>query len=126
MRGGLGGLLAAAVLSVLAWAGWLAWDQEYQVDPATGIASGPYEAWQVVGCVLTLLVAAVAAGLVERPERAAVVVTVPFTVCWAVSAGREDETGLFLVGALLIAGGLYLGSWAVAALSRAVARRATG
>jgi hypothetical protein len=106
------------VLSALAWVGWLAWDDEYQIDPATGIASGPYETWQVVGCVLTLLVAAVLAGAALRPDVAALCVTIPFTVCWAVSAGREDETGLFAAGALFIAVGLFLGSWAVATVTR--------
>ena len=119
-------LVTAAVLSVLAWAGWLGWDSEYQIDPATGVASGPYEAWQVVGCVITLLVAAVVAGLAASPAVAAAWVTVPFTLAWAVSAGRDDETGLFLVGAVLIAGGLYLGSWAVAAVGAAVTRRLAG
>jgi hypothetical protein len=116
-------LLGAALLSVLAWVAWLGWDQEYQVDPATGIASGPYEAWQVVGCVLTLLVAAVVAGVAARAVVAAAWVTVPFTVCWTVSAAREDETGLFAVGALLIAVGLYLGSLAVATAAGVLTRR---
>jgi len=93
------------------------------VDPATGIASGPYEAWQVVGCVLTLLVASVVAGLAARPVVAAGWVTVPFTVCWTVSAARQDETGLFAVGALLIAVGLYLGSLAVATAAGVLTRR---
>jgi len=115
-------LLAAAVLlSALAWVGWLAWDQEYQVDPVTGIASGPYETWQVAGCVLTLLVAAVLAGLARRPVGAAVCVTVPFTVCWTISAAQDDETGLFAAGALFLAVGLLLGSWAVAAVTRRMA-----
>ena len=117
---------AVVVLSVLAWVGWLAWDDEYQVDPGTGISSGPYEAWQVIGCVLTLLVAAVLAGVAARPAVAALAVTVPFTVWWSVSAARSDDTGLFLVGALLIAVGLYLGAWAVAALSGALRPRRRG
>jgi hypothetical protein len=116
------------VLSALAWFGWLAWDHEYQIDPATGIGQGPYEAWQVFGCVLTLLVAAVVAGLAHRPAVAALWVMLPFTVCWTVDAARTDETGLFAVGTLLIAGGLYLGAWGVAGVSgaavRAVGRRA--
>jgi hypothetical protein len=116
-------LLGAALLSVLAWVAWLGWDQEYQVDPATGIASGPYEAWQVVGCVLTLLVAAVVAGVAARAVVAAAWVTVPFTVCWTVSAARGDDTGLFAVGALLIAVGLYLGSLAVATAAGVLTRR---
>ena len=116
-------IAAAVVLSALAWVGWLAWDHEYQVDAATGISSGPYEAWQVQGCVVMLLAAAVLAGLARPAAQAALWVTVPFTACWVVDAARTDESGLYLVGALLIAGGLYLGAWGVAALTRAVARR---
>ncbi|GAA4729789.1 hypothetical protein GCM10023328_05630 [Modestobacter marinus] len=112
------------MLSVLAWAAWLGWDREYQFDPATNTASGPYEEWQVVGCVLTLLAAAVLVGWVRRPLPAAVVVTVPFTLCWTVDAALQDDTGLFLVGALLIAVGLFLGSLLVAVgLGRAPGRR---
>jgi hypothetical protein len=114
-------LAAAVLLSALAWVGWLAWDQEYQLDPVTGVASGPYETWQVAGCVLTLLVAAVLAGLARRPVSAAVWVTVPFTLCWTISAAQDDETGLFAAGALFLAVGLFLGSWVVAAATRRVA-----
>ena len=114
----------AAALSVLAWVAWLAWDREYQYDPATSTTSGPYAEWQVVGCVLTLLAAAVLVGWVQRPLVAALVVTVPFTLCWTVDAALQDETGLFLVGALLIAVGLFLGSLLVAVgLGRAPGRR---
>lgn len=116
-------LAVTAALSVLAWGAWLAWDTEYQLDPVTDTTSGPYQPWQVVGCVLTLLVAAVVAGLAARSAVAAVWVTVPFTVCWAVSASLTDESGLFAVGAVLIAAGLYLGSWGVAAVVGAVPRR---
>ncbi|TYP88080.1 hypothetical protein [Blastococcus xanthinilyticus] len=103
------------VLSVVAWAAWLAWDQEYYLDPATGDPAGPYRAWQVVGSVLTLLVAAALAGWALRAVVAAALVTVPFTVCWTVAAAGQDDTGLFVVGAVLIAVGLFLGSGAVAA-----------
>ncbi|WP_217142278.1 hypothetical protein [Streptomyces sp. AC627_RSS907] len=37
------------------WAGWLGWDQQWDVRP-DGSTSGPYEAWQVVGPVVSLLV----------------------------------------------------------------------
>ncbi|MCZ2805903.1 hypothetical protein O2W18_12370 [Modestobacter sp. VKM Ac-2983] len=118
---------AAAALSVLAWAAWLAWDREYQVDPVTNTTSGPYETWQVAGSVLTLLAAAVLAGWVQRPLVAALVVTVPFTLCWTVDAGLQDETGLFMVGALLIAVGLFLGSLLVAVgVGRVTGRRRLG
>jgi len=47
-------LLLAAVAAALWWA-WMGWDEEYYTDPATG----PYRPWQVIGCVLSLVVVAV-------------------------------------------------------------------
>ena len=108
---------------MLAWAGWLAWDTEYDLDPVTDTTSGPYQPWQVIGCVLTLLAAAVVAGPAARPTVAAVVVTVPFTGAWAVSAALTDDSGLFVVGAVLVAAALCVGTWGVALLTGAVLRR---
>lgn len=48
-------ILATAGASMAMWAAWLGWDQQYDVQP-DGTMTGPYEAWQVIGLVLTLLV----------------------------------------------------------------------
>jgi hypothetical protein len=74
----LGLLLAAATVGTCA--AWPAWDEEYQLDPVTGVSSGPYEAWQVVGCGLTIGVLAVVAGLLQRPGVALGVVPLVLTV----------------------------------------------
>ena len=47
--------LVMAVVSLAMWAAWLGWDQHRDVQP-DGSTTGPYEAWQVIGLVLTLLV----------------------------------------------------------------------
>src|SRR3954465_8316071 len=47
-------ILVSAGVSVAAWAAWLGWDQHRDVHP-DGSTTGPYEAWQVIGLVLTLL-----------------------------------------------------------------------
>ncbi|MEV0901314.1 hypothetical protein [Actinoplanes sp. NPDC049802] len=91
------GALAVAVLSALAWFGWLGWDNEYQAD-----GSGPYQAWQVAGCALTLIVimfGAVQLGVL--PLSAAAAMTLAFTAAFSVTAS-QDTTGLWAVGALLI------------------------
>ncbi|GEA87838.1 hypothetical protein Q760_09400 [Cellulomonas cellasea DSM 20118] len=111
-----------AVLAAACWFAWLAWDTTYQVDPATGAASGPYEAWQVLGCALSLAVVVVL-GTVALGARATVVVTtLAFAVAWSVTAST-DETGLWMVGALLVLVGVAVGSTAVAAVTAAVLRR---
>jgi hypothetical protein len=103
------GTLALGASSAAVWWLWLGHDTEYQIDPVTGIASGPYEAWQVVGCVLTLAVLAFAAGLVARPWIVVPIMTVSFTIAWAAQAS-QDETGLWLVGATMVFVGMALGS----------------
>ena len=118
-------LLAVAVLAAgaaLSYAGWLGWDRRYDTDPVTGAASGPYEAWQVVGCVLTLAVLATAAGLLRRPGLAVAVVPVVFTSLWSRDAARTDDTGLWVVGAVLLACGSLAGVAAVASLADGVRR----
>lgn len=118
----VGGTVAVAVLGVAIWFGWLGWDTEYQVD-AAGNQSGPYEVWQVAGAVVSLvavLVAAVLLGVRKFPAAAAL--TVAFTAAWTVGAASSDDSGLFAVGAVLVFGGMALGSAVVAALA-GLARR---
>src|SRR3954470_22279673 len=82
----LGGL-TVAVLSAGSWLAWMAWDHEYQVDPRTQAVSGPYEAWQVVGCGASLLVLLVAALLLRvRWFVAASAMTVAFTAGWTATS----------------------------------------
>ena len=85
------GLTAAAAVGC--WAGWMGWDRRYDVDAVTGQVSGPYQPWQVVGCVLCLLVVVVAA--VRWLTGWVVIATVPvaFTLAWAVSANTMSPPG---------------------------------
>jgi hypothetical protein len=116
-------VLAAVTVGI--WYGWLGWDTGYQVDSA-GHQSGPYEAWQVAGCVLSLAVVGALASMRVRPWLVAAVMTVAFTVTWSVDAASKDETGLWGVGAMLVLAGMALGSGVVcyaAALTRQMIRR---
>lgn len=105
-RNDLWTVLAVGVAAAATWWAWLGWDSEYQIDPVTGVASGPYEAWQVIGCVLCLAAIAIVGGLLTRPWLAVASMTVTFTAVWSWWAGRSDETGLWLVGAILVFIGL--------------------
>ena len=118
----LGGL-AVAVLSAATWFGWMGWDTEYDIDPVTQSASGPYQAWQVIGCGVTLLVLLVGALLlgVTAPI-ACVAVTVPFTVAWTTTAAATDDSGLFVVGAVLVFFGLAAATTVVSAVTVALRR----
>lgn len=115
-------VVALAVLAAACWFAWLGRDTTYQVDPATGVASGPYEAWQVLGCVLSLAVAVVLGTVKLGGPVTVVVTTLAFTVAWSVTASA-DETGLWLVGALLVLVGVAVGAGVVAAVTTAVLRR---
>lgn len=102
------GLLAAGCFAAY-WA-WLGWDNTYQTDPQTGVASGPYETWQVAGCVLTLAAIAITAGIARRATLAVATMPPAFTAAWAIPAAAEDETGLYGVGAIMILVGMLAGS----------------
>jgi hypothetical protein len=120
------GAIGIAAATVATYFGWLGWDTEYQVDPVTQAESGPYEAWQVAGCVVTLLVLALVAGLVFLPWVVAPVMTVSFTVAWAVGAALRDESGLWLVGAIGVFVGMAIGSTIVSVPAWAVRRAFVG
>jgi hypothetical protein len=101
------GVTTIATFSALSWFAWMGWDQEYQVDAATGSQSGPYETWQVAGCALTLLVLFVGALLAGvRPLPASAALALAFTAAWTAQAARADATGLYGVGTIMLLAGL--------------------
>jgi hypothetical protein len=112
------GIAAVAALSAMSWVGWMGWDHEYQLDPATGLQSGPYEAWQVAGCGLSLLVVLVGALLAGvRPLPASATLTVAFTAAWTVQAAGADTTGLYGVGTVMLLVGLSVATAMVSAVA---------
>lgn len=116
-------VLGAALAAVATWVAWLGWESGYRTDPATGAVSGPYSVAQVVGCVLTLVVIAAAAGWWAPPWFVAPAVTLGFTTAWTLDAAATDDTGLFAVGTLLLLVGLGAGSALVGAVAWLVGRR---
>jgi len=83
-------------VALAAWAGWLGWDQRYDTQP-DGTTSGPYEAWQVVGLVLTLLVSVYWAASRRYFVGAVLGTTGGLTVA-AFYDWSDDASGLFVVG----------------------------
>jgi hypothetical protein len=101
------GTAAVAVLAAALWYAWMGWDTSYQTDPVTQVTSGPYEAWQVAGCALSLLVVFVGALLIGvRPLWASAALTLGFTAAWTATAAPADETGMYGVGMILLLIGL--------------------
>ena len=117
------GLLALAAATVLAWWVWLGRDTEMYLDPRTGDYAGPYTTAQVAGAVLTLAALLVVAVLLRVPALpAAAVMTVAFTAAWTAQAAGEDETGLFLVGTILVLAGMAAGTSVVALITARLRR----
>jgi hypothetical protein len=117
------GAVVVAGATVATWFAWLGRDTGYQID-ANGNQTGPYTTGQVAGCVLTLLAVLVAAVLLRVPPWvAAIAMTVAFTAAWTAQAAATDETGLFLVGAILVFAGTAAGTAVAAVLTGLLRRR---
>ena len=115
--------LALAVLAAAMWLAWLGWDDDYyEVD---GVQRGPYRAWQVVGCGLSICVAAVLALIWAR--RGAVLLaaaaSVGFAVPWGVHAASTDDSGLWVVGLVMVLVGAFVGLVVLLTVVQLVRRR---
>ncbi|MFD2792766.1 hypothetical protein ACFS27_04300 [Promicromonospora vindobonensis] len=117
--------IALVALTIATWWGFLGWDTAQDVDPATGSVTGPYEAPQVIGCVI-VLVGLVVIGTLLLPAWLAVLgAALPFTAAWTIQAASSDGSGLWTVGAVLVLAGTLGGGAVVAAVTRGVVRRRT-
>jgi len=123
MRSFFGSVVVAAA-TVAAFFAFLGRDTTKTLDAATGNETGPWSTAQVAGCLGVLLIVLVAAVLLRvHPLLAAAAMTVAFVVAWTVAAAASDETGLFLVGAVLIFLGLAAGTTLIALLTRRLTHR---
>lgn len=110
-------VVVLAAVTALSWAGWMGWDVSYDVD-ATGHASGPYQPWQVVGCVLCLLVVACSAGRWLPAAEIALTMTLAFTLAFSISALLlADHEPLVVLGIMPVFFAMYAGSAFVAAVA---------
>jgi hypothetical protein len=109
---------AVSALSAACWFTWLEWDNESHVDSLSGAVSGPYQAWQVIGCAVSLLaIAAIATSLLPWIVPV-VVMPVAFGAAMVFSITPEEMTARWQLGALLAVGEVFLGVLIVAGLSR--------
>ncbi|MDT9692598.1 hypothetical protein Q5762_30570 [Streptomyces sp. P9(2023)] len=89
-----------ALLTMAVWAAWLGWDQHRDVQP-DGSETGPYEAWQVIGLVSTLL-APVYWSASRRYIAGAVLGTTAGLTVAAFYDWSDDASGLFMIGVLTV------------------------
>ncbi|WP_369373190.1 hypothetical protein AB1046_05570 [Promicromonospora sp. Populi] len=108
-------------LTIVTW--WtLGRDTVQDVDPVTGNVTGPYEAPQVIACVVVLVGLVVIGTLVLPAWLAVLGVALPFTAAWTLQASSSDDSGLWAVGAILVLIGTLGGGTIVAAITRALVR----
>ncbi|MEU0004235.1 hypothetical protein ABZ079_08015 [Streptomyces sp. NPDC006314] len=107
-------ILTLAVVALAGWAAWLGWDRHRDVHP-DGSTTGPYEAWQVIGLVLTLLAPVYRAASRRHFAGAVLGTTAGLTVA-AYADWSDDSSGLFVIGVGLV----MLGSLVVTAAGCAV------
>ncbi|MEV2210899.1 hypothetical protein AB0H86_05235 [Streptomyces sp. NPDC050997] len=107
-------ILVLAGVSVAAWAAWLGWDQHRDVQP-DGATTGPYEAWQVIGLVLTLLLPVYLAASRRYFAGAVLGTTVGLTIA-AFSDWSDDSSGLFVIGVGMVMMGTLVATAAASAV----------
>ncbi len=116
--------LLVGLATLANYVGWLGWDQQRNVG--WNQQPGPYETWQIVGLVAVLVVIAAVAGWRGRASAGAASATVVMTLCFAIDAASEPaqyNDGLWPVGALLVAGGTFVGVKFVATCADGFAAR---
>lgn len=119
----LSAFLVPALAAAALWAAWLGWDQHREVHP-DGSSTGPYEAWQVVGLVVTLLVPVFWAASRGRVLAPALGVAAGLAVACAYD-WSDDGSGLFMVGVVMVLVGSLAVTAAVAGVIAAVSRTDT-
>ncbi|MEU6279969.1 hypothetical protein [Streptomyces sp. NPDC047028] len=107
-------ILLLAGVSLAGWAAWLGWDQHRDVQP-DGTETGPYEAWQVIGLVLTLLAPVCWAAYRSYVAGAVLGTTAGLTIA-AYYDWSDDSSGLFVIGV----GMVMIGSLVATAVVSAV------
>jgi hypothetical protein len=111
------------LITVVAWYGWLGWDQPRDED-SYGATSEPYEAWQVIGLVFTLLVPMVWAATRRYSGAAVAGITIGLTGAAFYDWGSDDSSGLYIVGTAMIMIGSAVLTTVTATVISALANRA--
>ncbi|WP_320783490.1 hypothetical protein [Streptomyces sp. CRN 30] len=108
-------------MAAAAWAAWLGWDQHRDVRP-DGTTTGPYEAWQVIGLVLTLLAPVYWAASRHHLVGAVLGTTAGLAIA-AFCDWSDDASGLFMVGVGLVTVGSLAGTSAASFLISSLTTR---
>ncbi|MEU7567935.1 hypothetical protein [Streptomyces fradiae] len=116
-----GAYLVTAVAAAVLWAAWLGWDQHRDVHP-DGSTTGPYEAWQVIGLVLTLLAPLYWAASHRHVPGAVLGTTTGMTVAAFVD-WSDDASGLYMVGVAMVMLGTLATTAATAGVIATLTRR---
>ncbi|MFE9253693.1 hypothetical protein [Streptomyces sp. NPDC006879] len=109
-----------AAIALAAWAAWLGWDQHRDVQP-DGSVTGPYEAWQVIGLALTLLVPVAWAASRHFLASSVLGVTLGLTAA-AFYDWSDDSSGLFVVGVGMVMVGSLVTTTVVSTVIASVKR----
>lgn len=109
-----------ALLSAGLWFGWFSWDTEYQYDAATGEMTGPYEIWQGMAAFLCGIVVVGLAYRLLHFIVALLVLPASFTLAWISTASAIDSSGLWAVGAILVAFGTTFGTAVLLGIAAAI------
>lgn len=91
------------------WFAWLGWDDEYYL--VDDVYQGPYRAWQVIGCGVSVVVATLAVFIVVGKYRALMLWVFAsiagFAIPWSIDAEATDDSGLWVIGLMtLLIGGV--------------------
>ena len=104
------GLLA--LFGCAMWFVWFGWDDV------------PYDVWQVIGCGACVVVGSIAA--LARARRGVVLLaaaaTVGFAVPWGAYAASTDDSGLWVVGLVMLLVGAFVGLVVVLTVAERVLR----
>jgi hypothetical protein len=114
-------VLVLTLVTLAVWAAWLGWDHYRQVQP-DGTTTGPYEAWQVIGLVLTLLAPVYWAASRRYIAGAVLGITGGLTIA-AYYDWSDDASGLFGVGVGMVMVGSLVVTIVVSAVIASVTRR---
>ncbi|MFJ4778011.1 hypothetical protein [Streptomyces sp. NPDC088762] len=106
------------LIAAAAWTAWLGWDQHRDVAP-DGSVSGPYEAWQVIGLVLTLLAPVYWAASRGHVAHAVLGTTAGLTAAVAYD-WSDDASGLFLIGVVMVMVASLVATFALSSLISSV------
>jgi peptidoglycan/LPS O-acetylase OafA/YrhL len=109
-------MAVVAGAAVLVYVGFLGWDRETVVDPATGSSSGPYDTWQIACATVALGLLAYYGGRAQHAWATSAAISVAFTTAWSVGAATTptEDADLWAVGAVFLLIGTFLSTAAVA------------